>query len=123
MFNLKKGTSAISLVLCAIAITLVTTALVIATNNSAKFRAQMLEKEQVKSVESSAYTKVYKIDEVRSIARQAYVNNYLAFYNNEVNLQKFEQLIIQEMVGQIPQNQMESYVVEVTPDGVYVQYK
>lgn len=123
MFNLKKGTSAISLGLCAIAITLVTTALVIATNNSAKFRAQMLEKEQVKSVESSAYTKVYKIDEVRSIARQAYVNNYLDFYKNKVNLQKFEQLIIQEMVGQIPQNQMESYVVEVTPDGVYVQYK
>ena len=123
MFNLKKGTSVISLILCAVAISLVTTALVVATNNSAVFRAQMLEREQTKNVESNAYTKVYKIDEVGSIARQAYVNNYLTFYNNEVNLQEFEQLIIQEMVQQIPQNQMGNYIIQVTPDGVYVQYK
>ena len=123
MFNLKKGTSVISLVLCAVVIALVTTALVVATNNSAVFRAQMLEKEQLQKVETHAYTKVYVINEVRNIARQAYVNNYITFYNNEVNLQEFEQLIIQEMVQQIPQNQMENYVIQVTPDGVYVQYK
>lgn len=123
MLNLKKGTSIISLVVCAVAITLVTTALVVTTNNSATLRAKMFKDEQAQKVESYAYTKVYTINEVRNIARQAYVNNYLAFYNNEVSLERFEELVIGAMMKQIPQNQLEDYVVQVTPDGIYVQYK
>lgn len=123
MLKVKRGASIISLALCAVALTLVTTALVVATNNSAIFRAQMIERNQSQVVESSAYTKVYKISEVRNIARQAFANNYLSFYDNEVNLEGFEALVLGEMMQQIPQNQLENFVIQVTSDGVNVQYK
>lgn len=123
MLKVKRGASIISLALCAIAITLITTALVIAQNNSAVYRAQMVENSQSQIIDSSAYTKVYKLSEVRNIARQAFANNYLSFYDNEVNLEGLEALVIGEMMHTIPQEQLESFVVEVTPDGVDVQYK
>lgn len=123
MLNLKKGTSVISLVLCAVAITLVTTALVVATNNSAIFRAQMIKNKETQPLESYAYVKVYNINEVESIARQAYANSYLAFYDNEVDLEGLEALVIGEMMQEIPQNQLENYIIQVTIDGVSVQHK
>lgn len=123
MMNRKSGVSVISLVLCAVAITLVTTALVVATNNSAMFRAKMLRDEKTYQVESYAYTRVYKINEVRSIARQAFANNYLSYYDNEVDLDGFEALVIGEIMQKVPQNQLEEYIVQVTTNGVDVRYK
>ena len=123
MYRFKRGTSIISLALCAVAITLVTTALVIATNNSAMYRAQRVLEKQAKVIETSAYTKIYKLSEVKNIARQAFANNYLSFYDSEVDLEGFEALVLGEMMQQIPLNQLENYIVDVSHDGVDVQYK
>jgi len=123
MLKGKKGTSLISLALCAVAITLVTTALVVATNNSAMYRYEKAQRQQSKVVESVAYTKIYRLDEVTNIARQAFANNYLSFYDNEVDLEGFEALVIGEMMEQIPQNQLEDYVINVSSEGVQVEVK
>lgn len=123
MLKNKNGASIISLALCAVAITLVTTALVLAQNNSEVYRAQMIERRQSQIVESSAYTRVYKLSEVRNMARQAFANNYLSFYDNEVDLEGFEALIIGELMQTIPQDQLEDFVFEVKPDGVNVEHK
>ena len=122
MINKKRGVSIISLTLCAVAITLVTTALVVATNNSAMYRAQKYINENTKQVESYAYTKIYSISEVTNIARQAFANNYLSFYDGEVDLDGFEALILGEMMQQIPVNQLENYNINVVDDGVFVEY-
>lgn len=114
----KKGTSIISLVLCAVIVTLVTTALVLANRNSAMFRAALEDEDRV--VEKSAYIKVYRTTEVRDIAKQAFANNYLAFYDGDVDLEGFKALILGEMMQQIPLNQLEDFDVNVTPDGVTV---
>ena len=123
MLKGKRGASIISLTLATVAIALTTTALVVATNNSAMYRAQVIARKQSTTVESSAYTRVYRIGDIENIARQAFANNYLSFYDNEVDLEGFEALILGEMMEQIPQNQLEDYVVNVTPDGVTVEYK
>ena len=120
--NKKRGVSIISLALCAVAITLVTTALVVATNNSAMYRAQMFRNENTQQIESSAYTKIYTLNEVRNIARQAFANNYLDFYDGNVGLSGFEALIIGEMMQQIPLKQLEDYNIYVVDDGVFVEY-
>ena len=122
MFNGKRGASIISLALAAIAIAFTTTALVVATNNAARYRANSTLKKQVDIVETSAYTKVYSLSEVTQIAKQAYVNNYLSFYDKQVDLEGFEALVIGEMMHQIPLQQLEDYVIEVTYDGVDVEH-
>ena len=121
MTKFKRGVSIISLALCAVAFTLVTTALVLATNNAAMYRANKTLNKQANIVEVSAYTKVYNLGEVRQIARQAYVNNYLSFYDKQVDLEGFEALVIGEMMQQIPLEQLEDYIVNVTDDGVNVE--
>lgn len=123
MLKRKVGASVISLTLAVVAIALITSALVIATNNSAVYRYEKAKKSQVKTVESVAYTKVYTIGEVRSIARQAYANNYLAYWNNDVDLDGFKALVIGEMMEQVPQNQLESFVVIITNDSIDVEFK
>ena len=124
MFKGKRGVSIISLTLAAIAIALTTTALVVATNNSARYRAEEMRKNnKVVNVETKAYVKIYSLSEVRAIARQAFADNYLDFYNNNVNLEGFEALVIGEMMQQIPQNQLEDYVVTVTADSVVVHVR
>ena len=123
MLNRKRGTSVISLVLCGVALTFVVAALVVATSNSAMYRAQMIAENNSKVIENSAYTKVYTLNEVKSIAKQAFANNYLALYDNEVGMQGFEALVINEMKKTIPQEQMDNYNIYVTRDGIEVQYK
>ena len=123
MYKFKRGVSLISLMLCVVAMTLVTTALVISTNNSAIYRAQIALENQAKLVETSAYTKIYRLSEVRDIARQSFANNYLSFYDNEVDLEGFEALVLGEMMQQIPLNQLENFIVNISHDGVDVQYK
>ena len=118
----KQGASIISLALCAVAMTLVTTALVLSTNNAAEYKAYQMAKEN-KVVESSAYTKVYRLSEVRTVAKQAFADSYLAFYDKEVNLEGLEALVLGEMMQTIPQNQLENYEIIVTSDGVDVEYK
>lgn len=122
MFREKSGASAISLILCGVIITLVTTALVVATLNSGINRAQMNEK-QVNQMETLSYSKVYNIGEIRNIAKQSYVNNFISFYEGEVSLQEFKQLVLKDIMQAVPQEQLQEYVVNVTPDGVNVEYK
>jgi len=122
MLRSKKGASIISLALCAVAITLVTTALVVATNNSAEYRASKMVKNNY-VVESSAYSKTYRLTEVEQVAKQAFANNYLSFYDKEVDLEGFYALVVGEMMETIPQNQLENYNIIVTSDGVDVEYK
>lgn len=123
MIKTKKGASIISLTICTVVVALVTTALVFANRNSAMYRAQLLQEKNSQVVEKTAYTKVYSLSEVTSIARQAYANNYLSFYDNEVDLTGFEALVIGEMMQQIPQDQLDNYNITVTVDGVNVEYK
>lgn len=120
MKTVKKGASIISLAICAVAITLVTTALVVATNNSAAYRASRMIKEN-KVVESYAYVKTYSLEEVQKEARQAYANNYLSFYDKQVDLDGFYALVVGEMMQLIPQNQLDDYEIIVTSDGVDVK--
>lgn len=119
----NREVSVISITLCAIAITLVTTALVIATGNSATFRASMVKEQENNVVESSEYTKIYKLSEVQSLARQAYVDNYLSFYDKAVDLEGFKALVVGDLMQLVPENQLENYSITVTIDGVDVQYK
>ncbi len=124
MIKGKRGTSIISLALAAIAIALTTTALVVATNNSAIYRAgEMRKNNKVENVETKAYVKIYNLSEVRTIARQAFANNYLEFYDNNVDLEGFEALVIGEMMQQIPQNQLEDYEIKVTEDRITVKLR
>lgn len=120
----ERPVSIISLTLCAIAITLITSALVVAKLNHESYLAESYRKENVVNVvETKAYVKIYSLGEVRSIARQAFVDNYLSFYDNEVDLEGFEALILGDMLNKIPEQQLYDYVVSVTADGVDVQYK
>ena len=123
MLNKKRGASVISLVLCGVALTLVVSALVVATNNSAMYRAQMIAENNSKVIENSAYTRVYTLNEVKAIAKQAFANNYLALYDNEVGMQGFEALVIGDMKQTVPQEQLDNYNIYVTRDGIEVQYK
>lgn len=121
MKNNKKGASIISLLLCVIAITLVTTALVVATNNSARYRASKIIDSRENVQESLASVKIYTKSEVISVARQAFVNNYIEFYDGNVDLEGFRALVIGEMMQVIPINQLEKYDIHVTKDGVTVE--
>ncbi|MBQ8042757.1 MAG: hypothetical protein IJ272_01230 [Clostridia bacterium] len=123
MLKAKRGASIISLALATVAIALTTTALVVATNNAALYRAQVIENKQPVNVETTAYVKIYSLSKVRSIARQAYANNYLSFYDNKVDLEGFEALVIGEMMEQIPQNQLEKYEIIITSDSVDVEVR
>ena len=123
MLNRKKGTSAISLVLCGVALVLVTAALVVATNSSAMFRAQMIADNNSNVVENSAYTKVYTLGDVKSIAKQAFANNYLSLYDNKVGITEFKELVIGEIKQIIPEEQLNNYNIYITQDEIEVQYK
>ena len=123
MLNKKRGASVISLVLCGVALTLVVASIVVATNNSSAYRAQLIAENNSKVIENSAYTKVYTLSEVKAIAKQAFANNYLTLYDNEVGMSGFEALVIGEMKETIPQEQLDSYNIYVTRDGIEVQYK
>ena len=120
MLKDKKGTSIISLALCAVAISLVTTALVVATNNAAMYRAQKMTYNNTKVVETSAYKDTDRVENIRNIANQAFVNNYLSFYDKQVDLEGFKVLVIGEMMQTIPQNELEDYIIDITADGVKV---
>lgn len=120
MLKFKKGTSIISLALCAVAIIMVTCALVIATNNSAIYRAREILKQQNKPTQMDAYVKIYTKSEIETVARQAFANNYLAFYDNVVNIEGFEALVIGEIMQTIPEEQLEAYEINVTPDRVNI---
>ena len=123
MLNRKKGASAISLVLCGMALSLVVAALVVATNNSAAFKAQMIAEKQTSIIENSAYTKVYSLSEIKAVAKEAYVNNYLLLFDEEIGISDFEALILGEIQLTIPYEQLENYNIFVTQDGIEVQYK
>jgi len=123
MVKFKRGVSIISLTLCGIVMTLVTTALVLATNNSAVYRYEEAQRAKPRVIERRAYIKVYETYEVMNIARQAFANNYLSFYDKQVDLQGFEALVIGEMMQQIPQNQLEDFTITVTSDRVTVEHK
>lgn len=122
MLRKKAGTSIISLVLCFVAIALVTTALVVANNNSAKYKAKQVAKEQLK-VDSLAYVKVYTLDEVKQIAKQSFADNYLSLYENEVSLAEFEALVLGDVANKITLKELDKYAIYVTPEGVTVEYK
>lgn len=120
MYEEKKKTSIISLALCALAIVLICAALVITTNNSAAYRASQLNSSVV---DRSAYVKVYVLEEVQEIAKQAYADNYLAYYDGEVKITGFENLIMAQILRTVPNNQLENYNIFVYNDGITVEYK
>ena len=123
MLKNKKGASAISLILCAIVISILTVAIVVAASNSATFRANERAKKEAKILNSQAYTKVYTLEEVQEIAKQAFVDNYISFYEEEVSFTEFKDLILAQINKTIPSSQMVKYNVYVYNDGVTVQYK
>lgn len=121
MLRNKRGLSIISLVLCAVALTFIISALVVATNNSARYRAYLIADKQPIIEESQAYSKVYTKSEVINMARQAFANNYLDLYDGKVDLKGFEALVIGEMMQTIPMEQLEEYNITITKDGVNVE--
>lgn len=122
MNGTKKGTSIISLTLCAVALALVTSALVIANNNSAMYKLNEIAKDEIKPVETTAYVKIYSVDEVETVARQAFVDNYLSYWDEEVDLEGFTALVIGDVMRKIPLNQLDDFNIVVTEDGVKVNY-
>ncbi len=123
MLKGKMGASMISLILCAIAVTLVTAALVIANYNSAIFKAQQIANKNKAQFEISAYSKIYTKAEIEIIARQAFVDNYLSFYDKNVDFEGFEALIMGEIMRQVPVDQLEEYNIHVLTDGVIVEQR
>lgn len=123
MLKNKRGASMFSIVLCLVAMTLIIATLLIVTNNSATMRAQWILNNSNVKVESLAYTKIYNINEVKDVARQAYANNYLDFYDHEINFEEFKTLVMNEIMKTIPTSQLDSYNIDITPDGIDVQYK
>lgn len=121
MLKSKRGASIISLALCAVTVGFVIAAVVVAVNNSATLRAQLIADSQKNVVESSAYTKVYEKYEVVTIARQAFANNYLQLYDGKVDLEGFKALVIGEMMQTIPMEQLEEYNITITEDSISVE--
>lgn len=123
MLKNKRGVSIISLVLCAVSVVLIISAVVVATNNSLMYRAYLIANRYVNETEAEnlAYSKIYTKHEVIDIARQAFVNNYLSLYDNEVDFEGFKALVIGEMMQTIPINQLEDYNINITQDGVIVE--
>jgi hypothetical protein len=62
-------------------------------------------------------------EEIRNIARQAYVDNYLPFYDNEIDFDGFVALVMGDIMQKVPANQLDGYNVIVTEDGVEVENK
>lgn len=121
MLRVKTGASIISLCLCAVAVSFIVSALVVATNNSAMYRAELIASKQNNIIENSAYIKVYEKGEIIAIARQAFANNYLDYYDGEVDLEGLEALVIGEVMQTIPLKQLDGYEIYVTADGVNVK--
>ena len=123
MLKNKRGVSIISLVLCAVSVVLIISAVVVATNNSLMYRAYLIANRYVNETEAEnlAYSKIYTKHEVIDVARQAFVNNYLSLYDNEVDFEGFKALVIGEMMQTIPINQLEDYNINITQDGVTVE--
>lgn len=121
MIKNKKGVSIISLVLCAVMVMFVVSAVAVATNNSAILRVREIARNQNNVEESLAYTRTYSKDQVMSVARQAFVNNYIELYDGKVDLEGFEALVIGEMMQTIPAEQLEEYNIIITEDGIYIE--
>lgn len=117
MEKLKKGTSIISITLCLVALVLVTSALVIAKRNDNIYKASLVKTEE------HAYVRVYSLDEVKHIARQAYADNYLSFVDGKTTITQFKKDVENEIKKVVPSTQIESFNIYVYEDGVDVQYK
>lgn len=118
MLRLKKGASIISLGLCLVAVCLVTSALVVAKKNDYEYKASL-----VNNVENNAYVKVYTLDEVKSIARQAYVDEYLPFADGEITITTLKENVVENMKKTVPDEQLESFEIFVYDDGITVEYR
>ena len=113
----KRGASIISLALSFIAISLVVAALVVALNNTREYN---MAKQEDEAFDSLAYVKVYTKSEIEKVARQAFANNYLSFYDKEVDLEGLEALVIGEIEETVPASQLDNFEIIVTSDGVDV---
>ena len=118
--NNKRGVSLISIILCFVAISLVTAALVVAINNAADYRISSIAKNAVEIIDSSAYIKVYTKNEIDAIARQAFADNYLTYYDGVVDVEGLEALVISDIQEKVPEAQLENYEIIVTQNGVDV---
>lgn len=123
MSNGKSGVAILSLILCTLVVGLVFAALAVATNNSAIFKAKLAVEKQNGVIENSAYIKVYTLEEIKAVARQAYANNYLALYEEQVDMSGFITLVLNEMNNTVPREQLSKYNVFVSQDGIEVQAK
>ena len=119
----KRGVSVISLVLCAVVITLTISALVIANNNSATFKANMESKENIDVLESSAYTDVYTADQVKQIAIDAYVNEYLDYYEGKMSIEELDALVRERMLDKVGENELAKYEIIVHENSIEVNKK
>lgn len=120
MLSGKRGASIISIVLCAVAFAFITAAVVVAKNNDAAYKAQELKK-QMDVVDNAAYVKVYTVEEIEAVTRQAYADSYLAYYDGEVTLEGLEALVIGKVMEKIPHEQVENFKIFVYADGVTVE--
>ena len=120
---LKRGVSVISLVICAVVITLTVSALVIANNNSAIFKASMKNKDNVDILESSAYTDVYTPEQVEQIAIDAYVDEYMDFYEGKMSVEELAALVRENMLDKIGENELDKYEIVVHENSIEVNKK
>ena len=118
MLRFKKGASIISLGLCLVAVCLVTSALVVTRKNNYEYKASL-----EKNVEDNAYVKVYTLDEVNQVARQAYVDEYIQFAEGTITITTFRDNVLANMQNTIPSDQLLNFNVFVFDDGVTVEYR
>lgn len=116
MIKSKKGTSIISITLCLVALVLVTSALVIAKRNDSIYKASLVKTEE------DAYVKVYSLDDIKSIAKQSYVDNYLPFADGKISFFQFRQNVENEISKIVPFEQLVKVNIYVYKDGIDVQY-
>lgn len=118
MLRLKKGASIITLGLCLVAVCLVTSALVVAKKNDYEYKASLL-----KEKETNAYVKVYTLEEVKDVARKAYVDEYLPFAEEKITITTLKENVIENIKKTIPSEQLENFNVFVFEDGITVEYR
>ena len=118
--NKKRGASIISIALCFIAISLVTGALAVAVWNDMSYKMNSMALRDSVVMDSSAYIKIYTKNEIVGVARQAFADNYLTFYDGVVDLEGLEALVIGQMEETVPRAQLDNYEVIVTANGVDV---
>ena len=124
MLKGKRGVSFISLAIFSLVFILIVVGIVCAVNGSREYKEELVAKRQRSVViDKNSYVKVYSKNEIENVARQAYVDNYMQYLDNEVDLDGFSALVIGQMGRAIPSNQLDKYLIIVMDDGIDIVEK